>query len=386
MRILHLVSYSLYSGPLPPTLGLARAQRALGHDVWLAYDVKRGKFNPFEEDARPHLDGAGLRPPVPLTMSAKSSLPELWRDRAALSSLFARGGVDVVHAHLSHDHMLAALARPRRATAAVVRTLHADRSLARRPGQAWLNRRADAWITRARAHRDDLLARFSLPGDRVATIPSGFDPAPLAHLLPDERAQARATFDLPATAKVVAHVALIADRGQLELLTALSLLPPPERPTILFVGRGEGEAALRAAVDRLALSPWVRFTGYLEGPVLRSAYAAADLAFLARPGNDGSARAALEAMAARVPLVAVATGALTDLIDSSRGFSVPTCTAPDIARTLAAALSDPAEAHRRASHAFTYLTTERTFGAEAEATLSLYERALASRRGTSRSP
>jgi glycosyltransferase involved in cell wall biosynthesis len=383
VRILHLVSYSLYSGPLPPTLGLARAQRALGHEVWLAYDVKRGKFNPFEEDARPHLEGAGLEPPVALTLSAKSSLGELWRDRRTLAAFAAGGEVDVVHAHLSHDHMLAALARPRRGRTALVRTLHADRSLTRRPGQGWLNRRADGWITRARAHRDELLGRFRLPAERVVTIPSGFDPAPFAGRGPAERDRARSTFGIPAAAKVVAQVALIADRGQLDLARALALMPVSARPTALFVGRGEGEAALRAEIDRLGLAPWVRFSGYLEGhAALRLAYAAADVAFLARPGNDGSARAGLEAMAASVPLVAVATGALADLVEDGRGFAVPACAPADIARLVAQALADPHEARHRAELALAYLARERSFRAEAEATQDLYARALAARGAT----
>ncbi|MCK5688216.1 glycosyl transferase family 1, partial [Myxococcota bacterium] len=59
LRIAHLVSYPIYSGPLPPTLGLAKAQRELGHQVYLAYDTKRGAFNEYEEAAEPWLKDAG---------------------------------------------------------------------------------------------------------------------------------------------------------------------------------------------------------------------------------------------------------------------------------------------------------------------------------------
>ena len=60
MRILHLVSYSLFSGPVPSTLGLALAQREAGHEVWLGHDTKRGRINDFEESADPWIEACGL--------------------------------------------------------------------------------------------------------------------------------------------------------------------------------------------------------------------------------------------------------------------------------------------------------------------------------------
>ena len=104
MRILHLVSYSLYSGPLPSTLALAVEQRRQGHEVWLAHDSKRGAINDYEEAADPWLEGLSLTPPLPLTLSAKSTVGEYLHDRRHLQRLLRQ--VDVVHTHLSHDHGL----------------------------------------------------------------------------------------------------------------------------------------------------------------------------------------------------------------------------------------------------------------------------------------
>src|SRR6185437_333348 len=111
MRILHLVSYPLFSGPVPTTLGLALAQRDLGHTVWLAYDTRRGNFDGFEEAAEPHIKPHNLAPPISMTLSAKASPMQQWRDAKALRRWLRAGEVDVVHAHLSHDHALMALAR-----------------------------------------------------------------------------------------------------------------------------------------------------------------------------------------------------------------------------------------------------------------------------------
>ncbi len=375
MRILHLVSYSLYSGPLPPTVGLALAERRAGHEVWLAYDTKRGGFSPHEEAAAPRLLGLKLEPPWSFAMSAKSSLRELWRDRATLRELMRRELVDVVHVHLSHDHLLAALALPRASGPKLVRTIHAARSLARRPGQALLFRRADAFITRGEEHARLLAQRFAKRDVPCETIPSGFDAAGFSPKDVQARRAARARFELPEQAFVVAHVALITSRGQLELARAIAELASNERPHVLFVGRGEGEPALRAQVEALGISSWIRFAGYLTGDEeLMQAYAAADVAFLAQAGNDASARAGLEAMAAGVPLIAVAKDALSELVVPARGYPIASRDPSVIAAALRAAFAEPRESAARAEEALRYIRHERTFEREAAATIDLYLR------------
>jgi len=374
VRILHLCSYSLYSGPVPPTVGLALAQRALGHTVFLALDTKRGAFNDYEEAAAPRVAGLRLEPPVRLTLSTKSSPVELWRDFAALRRLLARGDIDVVHAHLSHDHALAALALPRGAATACVRTFHAARSLGPRLGQAWMNRRARVYIVRSAAHREELVGRFGVPAERVHAVPGGIDAIRFSPASAAARAQARERLGLPPDALVLAHVALIAGRGQEELASAVALLSEP-RPFLLFVGRGEREAQLRAHVRSLGLSSRARFAGYLAGDALLDAYAAADAAFLAQAGNDASARAGLEAMAGGVPLVVVGHDALAELAQDDRALVASERTPEAIAAALAALVADVPGARARAARAREFVLAERTFGAEAERTLAAYHQA-----------
>ncbi|HET6346961.1 MAG TPA: glycosyltransferase, partial [Myxococcota bacterium] len=275
MRILHLVSYSLYSGPVPSTVGLAMAQRALGHTVWLAYDTKRGNFNDFEEAAAPRLRGAQLAPPLPLSLSAKSSPRELWRDWRTLRGFLGANGADVVHTHLSHDHALVALAGA--SGVRRVRTFHASRSLAPRRGQTWLNRCGDGWIVRCGRHRDTLLHAFDAREDRVAVIPGSIDAAAwrLAGDVVEVRGRLRAAWGVPDDVPLLGHVALIAGRGQEELVYAVHRLGALA-PHVVFVGRGERETGLRALVRRLGVDAKVAFAGYLQGPALVEAYAAVD--------------------------------------------------------------------------------------------------------------
>lgn len=365
----------MYSGPLPPTLGLVLAQRALGHTVYLAYDSKRGAFNDFEEAAAPRLEPYDLAPPSRLlTLSAKSSPGELWADLVAVRGLVARREVDVVHMHLSHDHLVTALGWPRHAEAVRVRTFHAARSLLPRFGQAFVNRRADAYLCRCAPHAAQLVERFAVDPARVHHIAAGFDVRGFAPASRAARAAARVRFGLPQDAFVITQVALITDRGQHELVAALAALPSP-RPHLLFVGRGEGEAALRATVAQLGMQTYVHFAGYLQGEDLATGYAAADAAFVAQAGNDGSARAALEAMAAGVSLLAVAHEALAEMVTVRRGFPLATRAPVTIAAGVQALMASPAECALRAQAARAYVSGERTFGHEAEQTVAAYEAA-----------
>jgi glycosyltransferase involved in cell wall biosynthesis len=375
VRIVHLISYPLYSGPVPPTVGLAAAQRQQGHQVWLAVDAKRGAFNEFEEAAVPRVKPLGLEPPAGLTLSTKSTPLEVLRDLSTLRRSLTGGGVDVVHAHMSHDHCLAALVLPRRGAAVLVRTVHAERSLAPRLGQGWLNRRAHGWITRCDEHRARLVRGFRVPSEQVAVIPGSIDADTFVPASPAQRAAARSRFALPAGAPVIAHVALIADRGQAQLVRAVARLGDAA-PYVLFVGRGEGENGLRQLVSSLGLQHRVRFAGYLQGPHLLDGYAAADAAFVAQPGNDASTRAALEGLAAGLPVVAVQRGAIAELVDSGVGYRVPAAEPAAIATAIAEWLADREQGRRRGLAGRRRMLAERSFSQEARKTLAWYERAV----------
>src|SRR5262245_56389292 len=123
MKILHLLSTPFWSGPAENVALLALAQRALGHEATVAVDRLRTQVA-SEEPVVPRLRalGSGLLDEGGLQLSVKSSPLALVRDAAGLR----RRSVDVVHAHFTHDHLLAAVGRPRRTV--LVRSIHAPRS------------------------------------------------------------------------------------------------------------------------------------------------------------------------------------------------------------------------------------------------------------------
>lgn len=322
LNILHLVSYSLYSGPVSPTLGLALEQRRGGHQVSIACDAKRGNFDGFEEPALPRLEASGLLADIGLTLSTKSSPLQLMRDVARLRARFTQGDLDILHVHMSHDHTLATVARQGiRSPPRVVRTFHASRSLEDRLGQGLLNRSADGWIVRTQGDRDRVLEKFSLPAERTRLISGSVDTELFVPSSTEERARAKRELGLPEDSVVLGHVALIADRGQRELLDALDTRRSTQLH-LMYVGRGQDESAVRAVVEERGLSDRVHFAGYLRDEALLRAYSAMDAAFVAGPGNDASVRAALEAMSCGLPVIGVRGGAVTDYLEENRGYLV----------------------------------------------------------------
>ncbi|MCK5687683.1 glycosyltransferase family 4 protein, partial [Myxococcota bacterium] len=253
----------------------------------------------------------------------------------------------------------------------VVRTIHAERSLNPRLGQRWLNKRANGWIVRSETHQSLLLNRFKPDPSAIRVISGSLDAESFQNIDIEMRKNARKRFQLPEDARVLAHVALIAGRGQEELVEAIAAMGDAA-PHLLFVGRGENEDSLRALVHERGVENKVRFSGYLQGDDLLNAYAAADTAFVAQPGNDASARAKLEAMAAALPVLAVRTGSLVETVSHTRGYFIEEKTPKSIQSTIEKWLGDP-EARQKGQIGREWVLSERSFVKEAEQVLSFYE-------------
>ena len=334
----------------------------MGHEVAFAFDTKRGAFNDYEEAAEPHVTQSGL-PILPLTLSAKSSAWEMVKDVHKLRGQM--GAFDVIHSHLSHDHVLSVMAGAGRSGKAIlVRTAHSERPAQPRFGQMWLNECVSGWIRRD--------ATLALPGD-VQTIDGSIDTGRFVPR-PQSRDAVRERLGVPKDAWCVGHVALMADRGQELLVRAAAKLSDPNVHVVL-VGRGEGENALRDLVSQLHMHTHVHFAGYADQTLLPQVYAGFDVAFCGKQGNDASMRSALEAMACGVPLL----GNMMALGQQSDGVAVgyPTnLSVEEICEGLRTARAD-AQREQKAQGARTWVQKHRTLQDEAHQTVSFYERCLA---------
>jgi glycosyltransferase involved in cell wall biosynthesis len=295
VRVLHCLASPAFTGPAEAVAQLALAQRAMGHEVTVAVDRLRRRST-SEELAAPRFEALGLLDGSGLELSVKSGPVGMLQDAARLRRL----ELDVVHSHFSHDHALLRLARP--AGAVAVRSIHAPRSL------RWSTPAADAYTVPTEA-----LAR-RLVGSLVMVLPALVD----ASFVPStDRPRLRAALGLEG-GRLHGLVSTFqpSRRHQvaLEAFARVSARDPSAR--LVLVGDGPLEAELRAQVAALPCAARVHFAGYRSGPDYVRWLQALDEVWILGLGNDWSARAAAQARACGVRVVAVDEGALASHADA----------------------------------------------------------------------
>jgi len=332
IRALHVVANRWWTGNAEPALDLVCRLRARGHAVWFA--CIRG--DALEAKAR----AAGVAPEAAVCLERTARPRVLVADLRGLRRLVAERAIEVIHAHQSHDHWLAALASVG-TPARVVRSVHHRRAVRRGPAARWLFARTDAIIAVSEGIAAVLRAAGVADG-QVSIVAGAVDARRFSSRV-DGRA-ARAELGLGGGPVVGCVARLVPGRGHDTLLRAIRLLRervPGLR--LLLVGRGEGRPTLEARVRELELTGTVVFTGY-RGDDLPHVLAALDCFALLGVGSEESCRAVLEAMAAGRPVVAARVGAIPEtVVDGETGWLVDG--SPDeVAARLEAVLRDPVRA------------------------------------------
>jgi L-malate glycosyltransferase len=296
VRVLHLLASPVFSGPAEAVALLAAAQQRAGATVKVAVDSTRAGTG-TEESAVPRFEALGLLDSGGLALSAHPGVRTLWTDRGRLRHV----EVDVIHCHTSHDHWLAWLGRP--AGTRLVRSLHAPRSL------RWSLPPADA-LTIPDAH----LALQLWPGP-VAVLPALVD-TQLFQPSADRRTL-RNALGLGAGPVVGMVSTFQAPRRHAVAIAAFAKLRQraPET-TLVLLGDGVLEPALRAQVTASRLEGSVKFVGYRRGVDFVHWLQALDELWVLGLGNDWAGRAALQARACNVRVVAARLGALPEWADA----------------------------------------------------------------------
>src|SRR4051812_48748141 len=152
--------------------------------------------------------------------------------------------------------------------------------------------------------------RSTLAGaiDRAAVIPNGID---LRVFAPGSRARARQATGVDPRARVLLHVANDGAANPYKdtatLRSAAARLAGAGQVELLIVGRG-------APPERLGDGIVARHLGRRDAPELADLYRAADL-YVHAASEESFALTAAEALACGTPVVAAATGGITEVVD-----------------------------------------------------------------------
>ncbi len=238
--------------------------------------------------------------------------------------LFRTWRPDVVHAHdwlVTHPSIALAEA----AQVPLVGTIHATEA-GRHSGwlshslnqqihsvEWWLANRVDALITCSEAMRREVVHLFEVPSEDITVIRNGIEEQNW-WVAEEHIARARATHS-PDDAPLLLYFGRLEwEKGVQDLLDALPEIRRRHPGTRLVVaGTGRHRDELVAQTARLALDDAVDFVGHLSDSRLRAVLSAADAVVL--PSRyEPFGIVALEAAAARAPLVASTAGGLGELV------------------------------------------------------------------------
>ena len=301
------------------------------------------------------------------------------RTSAALVGQLSDVNADLVHLHSNKAaHVgvravagLATLAQAGRSVKrpAVVFTAHNVPSfekagwLARTLGRRVLRdigRRSDRTIAVSAYLRDRLVADAGFDPDKISVVHNGVDVAAIAcAVAAADRVALRASAGIPADAEVVGTVGRLVDSKGIDVLLAAVAALAKDRPKLrcVVVGDGPAETRLRQVATDLGIVDRVSFPGFVEDPY--------------------PWLAALEAMAAGVPVVASRTGGVPEVVaDGRTGLLVEPGDSAALASTIAALLDDPSAVSRLAASAHESADSEFSLAAMAEATAAVYDAAF----------
>ena len=200
----------------------------------------------------------------------------------------------------------------------------------------WSLRAARRLVTVSLPFRAELVERGVAP-ERISVLHNAIDP----NWAPAPDTTLRATLAIPADRKVILIVGRLSrEKDHLTLLDAVADVRKEGRasPHLLIVGEGPERTAVEERIRALHLDAHVTMTGQV--PSARPYYGIADVAVLSSR-SEGSPNALLEAMAARVPVVATAVGGIPEIVtDRESALLIAPGDRDAMARALGSLLTD----------------------------------------------
>ena len=300
-----------------------------------------------------------------------------------LRALVARGRHDLVHTHMDVADFYGALAGRLGGARAVVSTKHApDEFRSRRTWKRYpfllLERLAyemdDAVIVVSQGLAAFLEETERLPRHKMVIIGHGVDGG--APPLP--RAEARAALGLPGLDPLIGSVGRLSrEKGHAFLLRALpAIVAAFPGAGCVLAGDGPWRRELEDEARRLGMADRVLFLGH-RGDVT-AILSALDL-FVQPSLYEGFGMSLLEAMAARLPIVATHVGGIPEVVDDQvAGLLVPPADAAALARAAITLLSDPERARRLGDSAARLVAERHSISSVAARVDALYRRVLGS--------
>jgi glycogen(starch) synthase len=235
----------------------------------------------------------------------------------------------------------------------------------------------ESWrvICCSRFMADEVNVALNTPLDKVDVVPNGVDPARFDALAKEPLDTFRLRF-AGADEAIVFYVGrVVYEKGVQLLVEAIARIRDQSVPVKLVVaGTGDSLHAVRQLAISLGVGPHCYFTGFIPDGVRDRLFRVANVA--AFPSlYEPFGIVALEAMAARTPVVASAVGGLREVLrHDENGLTIHPNNVDSLVWGILTTLNDPAGAARRADAAYQMVVEEFNWDTIAQQTGDVYDR------------
>ncbi len=282
--------------------------------------------------------------------------------------------VDILNPHSSRDGWIAGLAGRLAGVPFIVRSRHFEVPITSPSfSRVVFTRLADHLITTSPKITAQLQATFSLPDERVSTVPTGIDPE--LFYPTGAKASLPAPTDQASWPRIGMIAVLRAAKGHTTLVRAARRLHDTGLPVrLVFAGEGPSRGPIDEEIARQRLGHCVQFLGYREDvPELLRA-----LDLLAIPSlHEGIPQIALQALATEVPVVGSDVGGIPSVIEAGQtGRLFPAGNDVALAETIRTALTQVAAMRSMAEEGRRRVLERHTVAVMADALEAIYRRHL----------
>jgi 1,4-alpha-glucan branching enzyme len=296
------------------------------------------------------------------------------------------GKIDIIHAH---DWLVATAAiglkhvfrRPLFATIHSTETgrrngIHLDYERMIQETEAWLTYEAWKVICCSDYMISHVQWAFGLPPDKLVMVPNGVDHETYSKYEKEDLGQFRSRFALPEEKIVLFVGRLVYEKGVHVLVNAAQKVLDRVNAKFIIVGNGYMKDQLSGLVKGMGLANKVIFTGFVDDDTLRRLQICANVSVVPSLFEPFGI-VALEAMAARSPVVVSDIGGLSEIVEHDvSGVKVYASNPDSLAWGIIKVLTDDGYANSIRTNAYKKIQEKYDWNRIAQQTKTIYRNVL----------
>jgi 1,4-alpha-glucan branching enzyme len=296
------------------------------------------------------------------------------------------GKVDVFHAHdwlvanagigLKHVFRKPLLATMHSTEIGRRNGIHFDYERMIHETEAWLTYEAWRVICCSDYMVSHIKWAFGLPKDKLVMVPNGVDAEAYAKIGNDDLSRFRSKFALPEEKIVLFVGRLVHEKGVHVLVNAVSRVLEKVNAKFIIVGNGYMKEQLSNIVKNMGFAHKVMFTGFVDDETLKKLQKCADVSVVPSLFEPFGI-VALEAMAAKSPVVVSDTGGLSEIVEHDvTGVKVYADNLESLAWGITKVLTDDSYANWLRNNAYKRIQEKYDWNKIAQQTKTIYNNVL----------